>query len=289
MPGSPRSSTTEPDPARAAADGGAQLVELLVAPDERQATTSSPPGTGRSPPTAYACTGRALPFTMNGGSGSVANGLRASSSTPAVARICAGDAAAPSGAPRGSRCRPSRCRCGGSADRSRRRTPGRGSRRCGGADVQSRSTMRRKARSMRSSSWPAARGTPAARMILPPSRSMSVPRNVTSCSSATARGVDEQLVERVCQRVRTRRSASSSTPSKCTNATVATRCSGSSPPASRMVPQPSGQTETERRAEAGDGLRVLVPRAARRVSGAARPVPSRRRAPPDESARPSPG
>ena len=41
-------------------------------------------------------------------------------------------------------------------------------------------------RSIRSSSSPIARGAPATRMILPPSWSTSVPRNVTSCSSAAA-------------------------------------------------------------------------------------------------------
>ena len=57
-----------------------------------------------------------------------------------------------------------------------------------GADVDgnggSASTTARSVRSIRSSSSPAVSGAPATRTILPPSRSMSLSRNVTPCSSA---------------------------------------------------------------------------------------------------------
>ena len=81
--------------------------------------------------------------------------------------------------------------------RRRRRRSGRGARRCGRRAGASRRRCGAGSASIRSSSSPIARGTPATRMILPPSWSMSVPRNVTSCSSAARCTSVDELVERV--------------------------------------------------------------------------------------------
>ena len=94
-------------------------------------------------------------------------------------------------------------------------------------------TIERRVSSIRSSSSPSACGVPAARMILPPSRSMSVPRKVTPCASAALWAVEISDVEAIGDRRRRRRaSIMASMSSKWTKATVTGRCTGSSPPAS---------------------------------------------------------
>ena len=150
-------------------------------------------GSARSPcrrirssaPTENARIGFALPFTTNGGRGSTRKQASDAARTPPVAMIWPGAASLIS---RAARFTASPMivyvrRYSGPmfpANTGPRFTPSRT------ANRRRRSTISCSVRSMRSSSSPTAAGAPAARMILPPSRSTSDPRNVTPLRSAAS-------------------------------------------------------------------------------------------------------
>ena len=98
-----------------------------------------------------------------------------------------------------------------------------------------RSRTSRATRSIRSSRWSALRGAPAVSMILPPSRLMSLSKNVTSWSAqacCTVRTSSSRASARALGPSWARRS---SDPAYCTNATVIARCSASPAPPSRWA------------------------------------------------------
>ena len=93
-----------------------------------------------------------------------------------------------------------------------------------------RSPIPRAVRRMRSSSSPAVSGAPATRIILPPSASMSVSRNVTPCSSATRCAPVTSSSSTAATRSAPDSASRASTPPKCTKAIEACRCSDSARP-----------------------------------------------------------
>ena len=95
------------------------------------------------------------------------------------------------------------------------------------------STMARTVRSIRSSSSPNVCGAPETRMIRPPSRSTSLSRNVTRCSSAAAWTARTRMSSASAAASGPSVAMISSVPEKRMNAIAACRCSPSSGPTSR--------------------------------------------------------
>ena len=160
------------------------------------------------------------------------------------------------------------------------------------ADVHGQRSPRRRphaaVRSSRSSSSPTVCGAPATSTIRPPSRSTSLSRNVTPCSSAAVWIVRTSASSASAAASAPSVAITSSTPEKRTKAIAALRCSPSSGPTSSSCARSGAGTASS----SGSPRHPGAARAHARASGAAsrsRPSPFSSPSEPGRALRGSPG